>query len=88
MQFNSFSRLYYRSAAAAILVYDVADGNTFESLKTWTENLTQYGPENFIIAIVGNKVDLEERREVSAFVTASLFPLSCACLLPISFHKS
>ena len=54
--------MYYRGAAAAIIVYDITRANTFNTLKTWVEELKSKGPKDIIIAIAGNKADLEELR--------------------------
>ena len=56
------SAMYYRGAAAAIIVYDITRANTFNTLKTWVEELKSKGPKDIIIAIAGNKADLEEQR--------------------------
>ncbi|RLN89702.1 hypothetical protein BBJ28_00011886 [Nothophytophthora sp. Chile5] len=36
------------------------------TLKNWVKELKQLGPDNIVIAIAGNKSDLEEKREVPA----------------------
>lgn len=38
---------------------------TFEVLRDWIRELQKLGPPNIILAIAGNKCDLEENREVS-----------------------
>ena len=54
--------MYYRGAAAAIVVYDITRPNTFNTLKNWIEELKNKGPKDIAIAIAGNKADLEEQR--------------------------
>ena len=56
--------MYYRGAAAAIIVYDISRASTFKTLKTWIEELHNQGPKDIAIAIAGNKADLEDSREV------------------------
>jgi GTPase SAR1 family protein len=56
--------MYYRGAAAAIIVYDISRASTFKTLKTWVEELKNQGPKDIAIAIAGNKADLEDSREV------------------------
>ena len=56
--------MYYRNAAAAIVVYDITSEATFEVLQEWITELNRLGPPNIIIAMAGNKCDLEENREV------------------------
>ena len=57
--------MYYRNAAAAIIVYDITNEATFEVLQEWITELNRLGPANIVLAIAGNKCDLEETREVS-----------------------
>ena len=56
--------MYYRGAAAAIIVYDISRASTFKTLKTWVDELRNQGPKDIAIAIAGNKADLEDSREV------------------------
>ncbi len=56
--------MYYRNAAAAIIVYDITSEASFEVLQDWIAELTRLGPPNIVLAITGNKCDLEEKREV------------------------
>ncbi|KAJ6229936.1 ras-related protein rab-2a [Anaeramoeba flamelloides] len=63
--FRSITRSYYRGAASAILVYDVTRRDTFNQLENWIEDARQNASENTQIIIVGNKIDLENKREVS-----------------------
>lgn len=56
--------MYYRGAAAAIVVYDIARASTFKTLKNWVEELRSKGPKDIAIAIAGNKADLENQRVI------------------------
>ena len=56
--------MYYRNAAAAIVVYDITSEATFEVLQEWITELHRLGPQNIVLAIAGNKCDLEDKREV------------------------
>ena len=35
-------------------------------MKSWIRELKEKGPKNIVIAIAGNKIDLEDEREVSS----------------------
>lgn len=63
-KYHSLAPMYYRSAGAAIIVYDITQPKTFNILKTWVEELRSKGPKDIAIAIAGNKADLANRREV------------------------
>ena len=57
--------MYYRGAAAAIIVYDITKASTFQTLKNWVRELQQLGPENIVLAVCGNMADKEAERQVS-----------------------
>lgn len=59
---NMFIAMYYRGAAAAIIVYDITRANTYKTLKNWVDELKTAGPKDIAIAIAGNKSDLEDQR--------------------------
>ena len=65
-KYHSLAPMYYRGAAAAIVVYDITRKQSLQTLKNWVKELKQLGPDNIVIAIAGNKSDLEEKREVSS----------------------
>ncbi|KAK9664053.1 hypothetical protein RND81_14G016500 [Saponaria officinalis] len=64
-RFRSITRVYYRGAAAALLVYDITRRETFNHLASWLEDARQHGNGNMTIMLVGNKCDLARRRAVS-----------------------
>jgi small GTP-binding protein len=64
-KYHSLAPMYYRGAAAAVIVYDITRATTFTTLKNWVRELQQLGPENIVIAVCGSKADMEEKREVS-----------------------
>ena len=58
-KFRSILSLYYRDAEAAILVYDVTNDETLESLNYWVRELEDnVDITNFVISLAGNKNDL------------------------------
>ena len=65
-KYKSLTRFFYKDASAAILVYDITKKETFTNLKTyWVQQLKDYGTNNIIIAIAGNKSDLYDKEQVS-----------------------
>jgi len=63
-RYHSLAPMYYRGAKAALVVYDITDSKSFEKAKDWVQELKQQCGPNLIIALVGNKCDLETEREV------------------------
>eukprot|EP00474_Spongospora_subterranea_P008538 CRZ08996.1 hypothetical protein [Spongospora subterranea] len=62
--FRSITRSYYRGAAGALLVYDITRRETFAHLTRWLEEARQNGNRNMTIMLIGNKSDLEHRRQI------------------------
>ncbi|NWX35498.1 RAB17 protein, partial [Notiomystis cincta] len=65
-KYQSVCHLYYRDAHAALLIYDIANKQTFSRAKLWLEELEKrFLPSEIVIALVGNKTDLAADREVT-----------------------
>mmetsp|Transcript_62447 Transcript_62447/g.99286 ORF Transcript_62447/g.99286 Transcript_62447/m.99286 type:complete len:224 (-) Transcript_62447:99-770(-) len=64
--FQSITKSYYRSAIIALLVYDITRLESFEKLDFWMSKLREDGQDDLVIMLVGNKVDLEHKREVAS----------------------
>lgn len=63
-RYRSLAPMYYRGAATAIVVYDITDPDSFSGAKSWVKELQRRGDPNVVIALAGNKADLENRRKV------------------------
>jgi len=69
-RFQSLGVAFYRGADSCVLVYDITDPKSFESLESWMDEfLVQAAPTNadkFPFVVIGNKSDLAStRRQVS-----------------------
>ncbi|CAL9076042.1 unnamed protein product [Musa acuminata var. zebrina] len=63
-RYHSLAPMYYRGAAAAIIVYDISRMESFEKAKKWVQELQKQGSPNLVTALAGNKCDLDDKREV------------------------
>jgi len=63
-RYRSLAPMYYRGAAAALVVYDITVHDSFTGAKTWIEELQRQGSADIVIGLAGNKCDLESKREV------------------------
>lgn len=61
-RFRSVSRSYYRGAAGAILIYDVASIASFNALPTFLMDAKALASPNLAVILAGNKVDLADAR--------------------------
>lgn len=57
-RFRSVSRSYYRGAAGAILIYDVASHTSFRALPTFLADARALASPNLTVLLAGNKNDL------------------------------
>eukprot|EP00635_Sarcinochrysidales_sp_CCMP3193_P010089 CAMPEP_0118893992 /NCGR_PEP_ID=MMETSP1166-20130328/2966_1 /TAXON_ID=1104430 /ORGANISM="Chrysoreinhardia sp, Strain CCMP3193" /LENGTH=195 /DNA_ID=CAMNT_0006832861 /DNA_START=67 /DNA_END=654 /DNA_ORIENTATION=+ len=64
-RYRSLAPMYYRGAAAAIVVYDITNKESFNGAKSWVKELQRRGDPNVVIALAGNKADLQTKRRVS-----------------------
>jgi len=63
-RYRSLAPMYYRGAAAAIVVFDVTRPDSFLGAKHWVRELHRRQPT--VIVLVGNKRDLVAKRQVGA----------------------
>ena len=64
-KFRSLIPMYTRDANIILLVYDITNKESFENLYVWLKDLTNININEVIVCIVGNKIDLTEKREVT-----------------------
>lgn len=65
-RYRTLAPMYYRGAAAGVVVYDITNKESFDGAKTWVKELKTRGTPNIVITLVGNKSDLPETlRKVS-----------------------
>jgi len=70
-RYRSLAPMYYRGAAAAIVVFDLTSQESFAGAKSWVKELQRRGDANVVIALAGNKLDVDgrvvEKEEALAF---------------------
>ena len=63
-RYKSITSAYYKGAKGALIVYDITNKFTFESVDKWVQDLNSYGDKNLTLLLVGNKSDLEDKRQI------------------------
>ena len=63
--FRSITRGYYKSSVCALVVYDISNKESFNNISTWIEDCKNQSPKTIFFVLVGNKSDLEDKRQVS-----------------------
>jgi GTPase SAR1 family protein len=65
---SQFQRLwpdYLTDSRAGIIVYDITNRESFENVKKWHKIITEVAFQDIVLILVGNKVDLDDSREIS-----------------------
>jgi small GTP-binding protein len=63
-RYHSLAPMYYRGAQAALIVYDITSKDSFLKAQNWVRELQRQANSTIVIALVGNKLDLANKRSV------------------------
>ena len=63
--FRSITRAYYKNSVCALVVYDISSRDSFNNVMSWIEDCKNQSPKTIFMVLVGNKCDLEDKRQVS-----------------------
>jgi Ras-related protein Rab-8A len=63
-RYRTITASYYRGSQGIVLVYDITERNSFESMRNWLEQIDQCADARVMKVLVANKVDLEDARKV------------------------
>ncbi|EAY11744.1 small GTP-binding protein, putative [Trichomonas vaginalis G3] len=64
-KFRSLAPMYYRSSSVALMVYDVTQKESLDSLDDWASEIADKAPHNIKFVVIGNKCDMTEERVIS-----------------------
>jgi len=64
-RFKSLAMTYYRKAYGILLLFDVTKRSSFLACKNYLEEVRTNSDKKCVIFLVGNKIDLENNREIS-----------------------
>ena len=65
-RFRSLIPSYIRDSSVAVVVYDITSQKSFQQTRKWVDDVRGERGNDVIIVLVGNKTDLNEKREVTA----------------------
>jgi len=65
-RFRTITSSFYRGAHGIIVVYDITDPTSFNNVKLWMQEIQRYATAGVCKMLVGNKMDYEDRRAISA----------------------
>lgn len=64
-RYRTITTAYYRGAMGFILMYDVTNEESFNSVQDWVTQIKTYSWDNAQVILVGNKSDMEAERVVT-----------------------
>ncbi len=64
-KYRSLTNSFYRGSHAAIFVYDITEYDSFKNIEFWIKDVEKHTNEDLLKILVGNKIDLENKRQVS-----------------------
>ena len=65
-KYRALVRIFFKNAIILVLVYDITNKNSFNTLNYWHEQIkNELMNDSYILAVVGNKKDLYQNEEIS-----------------------
>lgn len=64
-RFRTITSSYYRGAHGIIVVYDTTEKESFKNVTSWMNEINRYASENVNRLLIGNKSDMDEKKQVS-----------------------
>ena len=63
-KYKAITGAYYKGSKGALVVYDITQKKSFENIEKWVNDLKVAGDPKITIILIGNKNDLEDKRQV------------------------
>ena len=63
--FHSLTMSYFKNSVCVLIVYDITSRETFEKASHWIEDFKSQSPKTISMILVGNKCDLNDKRQVT-----------------------
>ena len=64
-RYKSITSVYYKGAKGAFIVYDITSRKSFNNIDKWIEEIKEKTSKDIKLLVIGNKIDLNEQREIS-----------------------
>ena len=63
-RFRHIAKIYYKDVHGVVLTFDLSDEESFKNIEFWLSDLNKHAPEKIVKILVGNKLDLADKREI------------------------
>ena len=64
-RYRSITNAYYRGAEGILIVFDLTNKESFRNIENWIKEVTVFTGNDVVIICLGNKTDLNDKREVT-----------------------
>ena len=64
-KFKSITLNYFKETEGIILMYDITNTSSFESIPGWIKSVKEYKGEDYPMILLGNKLDKNEERQIN-----------------------
>ena len=64
-QFRSLTNIFIKDSKIVIIVYDITNRKSFENIINWHNEIKNNAPEDSVLFLVGNKIDLNKERVIT-----------------------
>jgi len=78
-KFKTISASYQRGSNACLIVYDITNRESFDSLTSWKTEINRYCAADIVVFLIGNKCDLSEESRTIPFTEGQKLAESWGC---------
>ena len=64
-RYKAITSVYYKGAKGAFIVYDITSKKSFDNIDKWINEIKEKNTNEVKLIIIGNKIDLNDEREIS-----------------------
>ena len=64
-KYRTIAKNYFKGSHGILLLYDVTKQSSFQSIRDWIQDIREEVSQKAIIFLIGNKIDLVDKRKIS-----------------------
>ena len=65
-RYKAITSVYYKGAKGAFIVYDITSRKSFDNVDKWIEEIKEKTSKEIKLVVIGNKIDLNDEREITS----------------------
>ena len=63
-KYRTIAKNYYKGSHGILLLYDITKQSSFDNIREWVRDIREEVSQKAIIFLIGNKIDMEEKRKI------------------------